>query len=281
MDNLIDEDKESSKIFIQHTKLKKLVEGLKNNRNQLLDTEEKLRLEQEKLNRDLDKVNNEISIKKQKIDNFIKEEDIDKVAIPGTESTAQMCERLIDNLLPTTQTEITFTIEYNNSQIEGRLEPEEDYTFFRLKQKFKRQFDKKENEFYFTDERGYVYLDDLSVRKSLFPLKRVSIKDYVPIIRVIEKKSKNIGVLDLSKRKNVEEEEINIFIDPYKFKKRLIEKAKKNAFSIFHLTSFIIFLIFWCKAAIVFRNSNQFNLMVNSFKTSSNYFSETIPVRLH
>lgn len=281
MENMIDEEKESSKIFIQHTKLKKLIEGLKKNRNQLLDTEEKLRLDQEKLNKDLDKVNNEISIKKQKIDSFIKEEDIDKVTIPGTDSTAKVCERLIDNLLIKTDKENRFSIEYNNSQIEGKLEPNEDYTFFRLKQNFKRQFDKKENEFYFTDERGYVYLDDQSVRKSLFSLKKVCIKDYIPVIRVIEKKSKNIGTLDLSKRKNFQDEEINIFIDPYKFKKQLIEKAKKNAFIIFHLISFIIFLIFWCKAAIVFRNSHQFNLMVKSIKSSSNYFSETIPVILN
>jgi hypothetical protein len=147
-----------------------------------------------------------------------------------------------------------------------------------LKQKLKRQFDKKENEFYFTDERGIVYLDELSVRKSLFPLKKVCIKDYTPIVKVIDKQPKSVGMLDLSKHKKQEEEQANMFINPFKFKDKLIEKAKKHSFSIFHLSSFVIFIVFWCRSAIFFRNSQEFNLIVNSFITTSNYFSRSIPV---
>ena len=60
-------------------------------------------------------------------------------------------------------------------------------TFRRLKQETRLQFDKGENEFFFADENGSIYLDELNVKKSLFPLENINLKSFEPLIKVIER----------------------------------------------------------------------------------------------
>ncbi len=64
-------------------------------------------------------------------------------------------------------------------------------TFRRLKQETRLQFDKGENEFFFADEMGSIYLDELNVKKALFPLDNINIKGYEPIIKVVERYAYN------------------------------------------------------------------------------------------
>ena len=60
-------------------------------------------------------------------------------------------------------------------------------TFKELKQEISILFNKSENEFFFTDENGCIYLDNLNVRKSLFPFQNINIKNFEPMIKLIER----------------------------------------------------------------------------------------------
>ena len=60
-------------------------------------------------------------------------------------------------------------------------------TFKQLKWEASMQFDKMEKDFYFTDQNGSIYLDELNVKRALFPLETVIIKNYVPTIKVVPK----------------------------------------------------------------------------------------------
>ena len=60
-------------------------------------------------------------------------------------------------------------------------------TFKELKQEISILFNKPENEFFFTDENGCIYLDNLNVRKALFPFQNINIKNFEPMIKLIER----------------------------------------------------------------------------------------------
>ena len=58
-------------------------------------------------------------------------------------------------------------------------------TFGRLKEEASVQFDKNENEIFFANENGDIYLDELKVKKALFPFENINIKNYEPKIKVL------------------------------------------------------------------------------------------------
>ena len=60
-------------------------------------------------------------------------------------------------------------------------------TFENLKQETRLTFDKGENEFFFADENSNIFLDDLNVKKALFPLENINIKSFEPIVKVIDR----------------------------------------------------------------------------------------------
>ena len=87
----------------------------------------------------------------------------------------------------------SFKIEYGKISISKKvyyliIQIEDDtITFSRLKTETKLLFDKSEKEFFFSDEMGCIYLDELNVKKALFPLENINVKNYEPIIRLVDR----------------------------------------------------------------------------------------------
>ena len=72
---------------------------------------------------------------------------------------------------------LSIRIEYQNMKIFKSL-LDENMTFEKLKDETKLQFGKEANEFYFADDKGNIFLDELKVIPALFPLSKVKIGNY-------------------------------------------------------------------------------------------------------
>ena len=247
-------------------------------KNKLLENLEKLKTEQERLSTDLAAYNSEIELKKEIIENLLNDNG-DKDGQPkiGIDELTSKCKMAVSRFIieipeGSAAKNLLFRIEYGKMIIMRTVE-DENMTFFRLKQETKIQFDKDESEFYFCDELGQVYLDDLNVKKALFPLTTVTIKEFLPVIRVQDKRQKV---------KN--KEEVNLYSgrshgdnpDMYKMDMTVFEKLfnhiSQNFYELLHALLFAIFLYLWITSCIFFRNIDDFYVFQAPF-TSANYIT--------
>ena len=167
-------------------------------------------------------------------------------------------------------------IEYQNMKINKTI-LNENLTFSKLKDETKLQFGKEADEFYFSDENGNIFLDELRVVPALFPLSEVKIKDYEPRIIVIDK-------ITYKKRKDNE-------IDDLNYTQTKVRKKKANPFEnfikFFNLKSikfivfsviFIIFLILWIKSCLNFLRADSIRCFRESYqKFFDEYFKDIKP----
>ncbi len=79
---------------------------------------------------------------------------------------------------------LTVKVKYENMTFIKRIEDDE-MDFNRLKLDLIKQLDMRKNDFYFEDENGCLLLDNLKVKKALFPFFGCKIKGHEPMIRVI------------------------------------------------------------------------------------------------
>lgn len=239
---------------------------------------EKLKHEQEKLNNELSTINSEIEIKKEKIDNIINDNG-DKEDTKGlsSEDWAAKCKQVLSlfiNEAPKgiqTRGTLFFNIKYANTIIVRQID-DDSMTFHRLKQETKLQFDKHEDEYYYADEDNKIYLDELNVKKALFPLGSVNIKGYMPVIRVIDKKSKS------NSKENVQNQKMRIQAEvEKKVKLSKSQKLKKylinNIPKILPITFFGIFLSMWILSCFYFRNVEEYIMFVKPFSRANFTFS--------
>jgi hypothetical protein len=146
-----------------------------------------------------------------------------------------------------------------------RLIEDENIDFNRLKLETKVQFDKNENDFFFTDENGNIYLDNLNIRRALFPLESIVIENYVPTIYVIDRKN-NIsdfkeGQKPLQLNSNsTEDNKIKT-----NWVNRLIKTIIARVWKFFNLIAFLVFMICWINSCIFFRNVDEYNNLVKPF----------------
>jgi hypothetical protein len=245
---------------------------------------EKLKAEQDRLIGDLAAHNSEIELKKEIIDNLLNDNG-DKDGQPkiGIDELTNKCKNALQRFIieipeGSVSKNLLFRIEYGKMIIMRTVE-DENMTFFRLKQETKVQFDKDEDEFYFCDEYDQIYLDDLNVKKALFPLSTVTIKEFLPIIRVLDKKPKI---------KN--KEELNLFsgrsfgekLEPYRVDltslQRIYQNIVNNIFELLHTLFFAIFLYLWISSCIFFRNIEDFYVLQAPFTNPHTISMKSSPV---
>jgi hypothetical protein len=260
-----EEINDNSKIFAQRVKIKKLLDDLQTKKIQLIEHEENLKSSQQNSIKQLAELTSEIELNSEEVERII--EDISQKKAIDSFNLEAKCKYLVGNILAGIDETFTFKIEYESISIEGKIKGSEDYTFQSLKKMIKRQLDKDEEDFYFTDQYGMIYLDNLSVRRALFPFSNVNIRGYTPLVKIIDKKSQmDIIVDDFNKKKN----EI-VFHDTTTFKsltwkEQLIIKTKKNFFVFFYTLSFSLFLLFWIDSLIWFRVPNHIQQILLTFK---------------
>jgi hypothetical protein len=265
---------EAKAIKLRHTKLQTLLEDLKSRRNRLNEDLEKLKTEQERLNKELSTINSKIEERKNVIDEILGDDGSQRL---GTDKLNKRCEDLISTFLFENR-ELIFKVEYGKMILSKEIDPRSDMTFKHLKSEIMHQFDKREEEFYFTDEKGAIFLDNLSVRKCLFPLSRVNIRGNMPVLIVIDKKSKlenlKLNIIKIEKLKIDGDVKIEIR------KETIIDKIKKNFFMAFHLICFITFILSWIFSAFFYSNIRDYFVLLQTFNINTGLYSQRIDVDL-
>lgn len=141
-------------------------------------------------------------------------------------------------------------------------------TFKDLKEETKSQFDREINEFFFLDEKKRIYLDNMNVKKALFPLEKITVKNTMPRILVkdifnyeIEDNYYKIPQIldkDLIGASNYKKDELS-FVDKIK---RNIQSYK---YVYFNIVLYTLFVIFWVLSCIEFRSLRSFFLIQSTF----------------
>ena len=150
---------------------------------------------------------------------------------------------------------LSIRIEYQNMKIFKSL-LDENMTFEKLKDETKLQFGKEANEFYFADEKGNIFLDELKVIPALFPLSMVKVRNYEPLIKVIDKIHPKRNKVNI----NDEEEILNTNDNKIKFsiKDDIIKWLENNYLKILYLICYLIWIILWVKSRLNFLTAEKF-----------------------
>ena len=163
--------------------------------------------------------------------------------------------------------ELQIRIQYNQMKISKTI-TDDNMTFAKLKEETKVQFGKDANEFFFCDESGSIFLDELKVVKALFPLSSAKIEKYIPVILVKDK-----AQYKKKKQKEfIENEEIPFEKkeNTFSLKEEIGKYFKQNAIQFYFSIIFIIFLGMWTQSCIVFLKANDYR--VSNGIINNNYF---------
>ena len=184
----------------------------------------------------------------------------------------QKCKDIIDKfLIDVSQREVgvelQIRMQYNQMKISKTI-TDDNMTFAKLKEETKVQFGKDANEFFFCDESGSIFLDELKVVKALFPLSSAKIEKYIPVILVKDK-----AQYKKKKQKEfIENEEIPFEKkeNTFSLKEEIGKYFKQNAIQFYFSIIFIIFLGMWTQSCIVFLKANDYR--VSNGIINNNYF---------
>jgi hypothetical protein len=184
------------------------------------------------------------------------------------------CKKAIENFLIIKEKDnvsnMRFKIELNGSDIIREIE-DDNMTFKRLKSFFKQQFNKSEKDFYFADKDDRIYLDEMNIRKTLFPFNSVLIKGDIPVIKVVDKVKK---IKNVEPNKEIEQnyliKEIFTYISGGKTEnlKKYFQRTKSNYIS---AVLFIIFLSLFIESCRIFRMIEYHNTLINPIKKSKEF----------
>jgi len=158
-----------------------------------------------------------------------------------------------------------FKIEFNGSEIIRELE-DDNMTFKRLKSFFKQQFNKSEKEFYFADKDNRIYLDEMNIRKTLFPFNSVVIKGDMPIIKFVDKVKKTKSI---ESRKEMDQDYVmkDIFTyNPGEKGGNYKKYFKKSKFIYTSAILFIIFLSLFIESCKKLKNFDDIISLINPTK---------------
>lgn len=169
---------------------------------------------------------------------------------------------------------LRFKIKYGKMNLE-RLIEDENIDFHRLKLETKVQFDKNENDFFFTDENGNIYLDNLNIRRALFPLESIVIENYVPTIYVVDRKTNIQDFKDVNKTIQISSYVTEDIKNKPNFVQRLVKSILIRVWKFFNLFAFLIFMILWINSCIFFRNVDEYNLLIKPFLNNRFMYSNS------
>lgn len=257
---------------INHTydQVQAALKDLKTKKERLMIDVDNLKSEGNKLNLELVSVNMEIDARKEKIDSILNEGgDKGETGNFNLDMMSANCKQVLSNFINDASVEgakstLFYKIEYGRLSIMRQVD-DENMTFSRLKLETKIQFDKNENEFYFTDEVGNIFLDDLNVKRVLFSLASTTVKGFTPIIKVVDRVNKIAKSEMPIKQKSVQLSEIKVTKKMQQSLTHLVEFLKKNYFNIFHLIIFTIFMACYISSCMMFRSVKDFSAMISYY----------------
>ena len=260
---------------------------IKEKYSNLLNEEQKLTKELNEIYEEQNKLTNELAAIEAQTEQKIEDINLAKrIEGPINEEELQKkCSAAVEKFLKDINdengfgTNLTIRIEYQNMKIFKTI-LNENLTFSKLKDETKLQFGKEADEFYFSDENGNIFLDELRVVPALFPLSEVKIKDYEPKIIVVDK-------ITFKKRKDNEIDDLN-----YTQTKKIIRSKNpfENLLKFFNVKGikfiifsaiFIIFLILWIKSCLNFLRADSVRCFRESYKNFFNdYIKDNEPIEI-
>jgi len=254
-DMLLENKKELLKYKIE------LESDLKKNLNLYDELDQKLI----KLNHNIENVNENLQKIINENENYDIDENGNKIGIINSEDLRKKCNECFDGFLidpSNSKGELLFEISFGKIVITKQITNHK-LTFLELKIDTKNQFDREEDEFFFIDENNRIFLDDMNVKKSLFPLNKIVVKNTIPRISV--KDLFNGEIEDNHQPSENSEADTDAFNSNNNKNLSFIEKVKKNfkIYKYFFANIFIytLFIIFWVLSCISFRELNNYALI--------------------
>lgn len=257
--------------FNEYYENKILLEKLRSKENTFRQDLEEIMQEQKKKMEDLIELNLKIQEMKENLDDRLRTQE-DQENDLGTGELLEECKKTVEKFiheLPKEKHEaknLMFKIEYGKNVYTWKIE-EESTTFLRLKQETKNQFNRNPSEFFFADMDNNIFLDEMNVKKALFPLSSVIIVGFQPTIKVIDNK---IAFQQLEKtivRKNENTDDEVIFSNKkLSISDKIVNHFKSLFFDYLKLIFFIIFMVVWISSGVFFRNSGEYKVMISQYK---------------
>lgn len=224
---------------------------------------------------ELSEINNEIERLNGLLEKYLNNDDdgngtdTPKNNVINIEEIKKKCDECFDEFLNETVNlnNLEFQIKYGKIVI-NRTIADTTMTFKILKDSVKSQFDRDAHEFYFMDENQQIFLNEMNVKKALFPLNKVTVKNIVPQIQLIDILRKDIidpDDIDMN-RKDTENElfknkqHINL-----NFKQRVLKNLLSYKFVYLNIFFYTLFILFWCISCVNFRSLDSYFLISKSF----------------
>jgi hypothetical protein len=274
-------NEKEKQILEDHEKASEILRVLRDKENEFLTKIDHIKNEMAKLQTESAIVNSEILTLNEKIEITKNESSTGTGAKDKKISFEELksnCANIINTFIreiPSNniiKANLRFKIKYGKMNLE-RLIEDENIDFNRLKLETKVQFDKNENDFFFTDENGNIYLDNLNIRRALFPLESIVIENYVPTIYVVDRKT-NISDFKDSKSIQISSNLTEDVKHKPNFVKRLVKSIIARVWKFFNLIAFLVFMICWINSCIFFRNVDEYNLLVKPFLNNRFVYSD-------
>ena len=245
---------DNNSYFESISKYKIQIENLKEKENLLLSEYNELVKEKTALK---DEFNN-IEIKTEESATRLKNTQIFSEII-NEKKLIEGCEEVIGSFLKEinpSNTKIAndycISVNYNNIQF-IRYINDNKYTFENLKKDIKKEIKELDNdEFFFADEKDNIFLEELNVINILFPLKKIKINNYIPVVHIVQIKEKR-KLKQINPIKKIKENTKTV-----SYIKEIIKKFfAKKSFQLYFTISFILFIIFYINFSFNFSKSND------------------------
>jgi hypothetical protein len=264
-------NEKEKQILEDHEKASEVLRILKDKENTFVSKIENIKQEMTKLQSQIAVVNSEILTLNEKIESSKNESSTGtKDKKISFEELKINCANIINTFIREiphnniNKANLRFKIKYGKMNLE-RLIEDENIDFHRLKLETKVQFDKNENDFFFTDENGNIYLDNLNIRRALFPLESIVIENYVPTIYVIDRKTNLPDIKEGHKQLQINSNATEDNKTKPNLINRIIRSIVVRIWKFFNLIAFLVFMICWINSCIFFRNVDEYNNLVKPF----------------
>lgn len=281
--------KKSREVNETYKKLKSSVETLETKIQKLTEEGDKIRQTQTKITKELANENVKIENKKEERDLLI-HQNFNKAEGSNIDNDVMIltCKNMVDNFIGKVGNSygalqnLFINIKSGNVVITKKLEDPQ-MTFGMLKKEVALQFNKPFEEIYFADEENNIMLNSMTVKSILFPLDNISLRDYIPLIKIVDPKNQN----EESKEEIKNEDNKGSTKDSARSAERLgfFEKLTKyfrsNAYYFIHFFFLIIFILLFIVSTCEFQNFNEKLIAKKTFQSFiDKHFIKQINVRI-
>ena len=275
--------KKAKEINDQYVELKNKIEAISIKNHKMEEDNERIKQTQVRIIKDLALENVRIEEKKQQRENLINASGNSK-SIINQDLITSSCKDSIDYFIGKSMYSETFCVFFNiqsDSIIINKKLTDPLMTFEGIKKEVAQQFNKPFEEIYFADESGNIMLNNMIVKNTLFPLENLSMKGYVPLIRLIdpniEKEDNLENIIEEAKNKQEEESDKHLPLSEI-----IKDWFAHHLYHLIHIIILIIYILLFIFSTAGIRNSGTYSMINSSFSPYvNNYFSQPVDVSYH